>query len=392
MKRRRSLKERAADFATAARQHAAERAAAAVAVDRLLRDTPRVDWPALAGHPDLSTWGALDRIAKIFNETLTRDPLHALAIAELAVSAAEGLSPHAYPPIITAQLVGHAWKDLGKAYRALNRHEEAVRAFTQAESVVIKQDMLAHDLAIIRFNLAVTLQEIDRYDESLAILTECKEVFWGHADSRLLVFTGIAEGVLLQRLRRYREAREIYLLLLASTKPIDQESVAALHQAIGYCSIELQDFAEAGANLEQALFLYRNLGNVIDALKVELGVGRLFIRSGDPELGIRHLRGVRREFLKKSVPEEAGICALEIIEAMLSLGKASQAETLARRVISEFTAARLNTRAISALGYLAEAIAANTAQPALATDVREYVVSLRTWPERDFAPLQRATE
>jgi tetratricopeptide (TPR) repeat protein len=390
-KPRRPFPQRAADFGSTARQMAAEREAAAVVVDRLLRDTPKADWPGLAGHPDLSTWGALDRVAKIFNQALTRDALHALAIAELAVSAAEGIAPHGYPPIINAQLVAHAWKDLGKAYRALNRHQEAVDAFTRAESALAAHGILAHDRAIIRFNLAVTLQEIDRHGESLTILNECKQSFREHGDNRLLVFAGIAEGVLLQRLRKYREARETYLLILASARPIEKESLAALHQAIGYCSIELQDFAEAGSTLEQALFLYRNLGNVIDALKVELGIGRLLIRSGDAELGIRHLRGVRREFLKKSVPEEAGICALEIVEAMLSLGHASQAETLARMVISEFTAARLNTRAISALGYLAEAIAAKTAQPALATDVREYIVSLRTAPERDYAPL-RATE
>lgn len=384
MKRRRSAKERAADFGAAAERHAAELETAAVAVDRLLRDTPMADWPALAGHPDLSTWGALDRIAKIFGETLARDPLHALAIAELAVSAAEGIAPHTYMPIVAAQLTAHAWKDLGKAYRALNRHQEAVDAFTHAESLVVDYGTLAHDRAIILFNLAVTLQEVDRHQESLALLDECKDVFAIHNDSRLLIFCGIAEGVLLQRLRKYREAREAYLLILASAKPIDKESLAALHKAIGLCSIELQDFTEAESNLIQSIALYEDLRQPIEVLKAQTGLGRLYIRRGDVEEGIAHLRPIRRSFLQKAMPEEAGICALEVIEGLLHRGKASEAERLARLVIQEYTAAGLNTRAITALGYLTEAIAARNATVALAGSVREYLVSLRTEPEREF--------
>lgn len=69
---------------------------------------------------------------------------------------------------------------------------------------------------------------------------------------------------------------------------------------------------------------------------------------------------------------------------MLGLGEYADAEVLAKTIISEFTAASLNTRAITALGYLTEAIAAYTAKPKMATTVREYVLSLRTSPEREF--------
>jgi hypothetical protein len=70
---------------------------------------------------------------------------------------------------------------------------------------------------------------------------------------------------------------------------------------------------------------------------------------------------------------------------LLVLGRSSTAEMLARRIISEFTAAGLNQRAIAALGCLTEALTANRASATLVTQVREYIVSLRTSPERDFA-------
>jgi hypothetical protein len=73
------------------------------------------------------------------------------------------------------------------------------------------------------------------------------------------------------------------------------------------------------------------------------------------------------------------------VEGLLVLGRTSAAETLARKIVSEFTAAGLSTRAVGALGYLTEAITANRASVTLVTEVREYIVSLRTSPERDFA-------
>jgi hypothetical protein len=54
-------------------------------------------------------------------------------------------------------------------------------------------------------------------------------------------------------------------------------------------------------------------------------------------------------------------------------------------VIDEFTNAHLSRRAIAALGYLTDAIATNRASAPLVTHVRDYIVSLRTSPERDDA-------
>lgn len=185
-------------------------------------------------------------------------------------------------------------------------------------------------------------------------------------------------------MKRFREAREIYLLLLASTQNLDSETLAATHHAIGYSSIELLEFDDAEANLLRAISLYRQAGQPANVLKVELGRGRLLFRRGQPIAAITHLRPIRRELLRNGLSEEAGICGLEIIEALLALARLSEAETLTRKIVREFTLANLSTRAIAALGYLAEAAAARAAPPQLATEVREYIVSLRHQPEREF--------
>lgn len=361
-----------------------ERAAAGQTVERLLRETPREEWPSLATQADLQTCGALELLGRLAIDEVTRDPKRALGLAELACAVAEALPEHPYPAVVVAQLRAHAFKDLGDSLRVLGRHEEAMRALTRGETWLDDFGVLAHDRAIVRFSMAVTLQEMNRLPQSMSVLAECKDIFREHDDRRRLMLCGLAQGVVLQRVQKFREAREAYLLLLAAEPEMNREDSAALHKVIGLCSIELRDFAVAESSLTRAVALYRQLGQPIEILKAETSLGRLYIRRGDIETGITHLRPVRRAFLQKSMAEEAGICALEIIEGMLARGNAPEADRLARMVIREFTSAGLSGRAITALGYLSEAIAASEATVALVGNVREYILSLQVSPEREF--------
>lgn len=384
--RRRFDPARAREFADTARRLQRERVEAADVVETLLKETPPEDWPALAERSDLQTCGALEKMGNYIAATLGRDPRHARAVAELAVSIAEAVPEHVYPPPIHAQLRAHAWKDFGKALLYVGNHEKALDAFDRADELLEGHGALVHDRAIVWYARAAALQEVNRHAESFALLAECKKVFRDHGDFKRHLLCGIAEGVLLHRLRQYREAREVYLLLLASNREsMDQESLACLHNAVGYCSVDLGDFDVAEANLTRAIALFRELGQPLQALKCELGRGRMLVYKGEIDRGIAHLRPVRREFLRHALIEEAGLAGLEIVEALLRRVSTSEAEGLARQIIVEFTNAGLNTRAITAVGYLHEAIASSRASASMVSDVREYIVSLRTSPEREFA-------
>jgi hypothetical protein len=165
---------------------------------------------------------------------------------------------------------------------------------------------------------------------------------------------------------------------------IDKDSAACLNNVIGHCSVDLGDFDAAEAYLTRAVVLFNELGHSLQAAKAELGRGRMFIRSGRVDRGIAHLRGIRAQFLRGGLVEEGGVCGLEIVEGLLTRGDASDAVTLARQIIAEFTAASLSKRAISALGYLEEAITARRASTTTVAHVRDYILSLRTSPEREF--------
>lgn len=376
---------RIAEFAETARRLQLEREASGNVVERLLRETPVERWDELAKRPELRTCGALERLGNLVVQTSKRDPRQALPMAELALAIARSIPETAYPRVVVAQVRAHAWKDVAQSLGYLGRNHQALVALDHAEAEIANFLTLTHDLAIIRFIRAKTLQEVERHEESLALLTECKAVFREHGDHRRLLLCGIAEGVLLHRLRKYREAREAYLLLLAGmADSLDQESAACLHNVIGHCSIDLGDYDTADRHLTRAIELFEAIGEPMQAAKAELGRGRLMVRSGRVERGIAHLRATRATFLRNELAEEAGLCGLDIVEGLLLRNRYIDAETLARQIIVEFTAAALNTRAITALGYLSEAIASKKASTSLVIDVREYIVSLRTTPEREF--------
>lgn len=376
------------EFSVIARKIQHEREIAATTVDPLLSGTAREQFSLLPEHAALHTFGALERLGNLVTARLHDDPPYGLLLAELAVAIAERIAEPSYPAVLIHQIRGYAWKDLGNALRVMARYGESLQALQRAERYLEIHVALTQDLALARFGLATTLQEMQRYEESLALFAECREVFRRHGDARRVVLSSFAEGVLFQRLRQYRQARETYLLLLASHKDIDRETIAALHHAIGSCCVELGDYPEAEANLLSAIPLYRELGMTVQLQQVEMMRGRLFLRQGDHDLAVSHLRPVRREFLRMSLTEEAGLCGLEIVEALLmmgSAGKVMMAENLARRIVEEFTNASLAARAITALGYLSEAIAARRATAELAREIREFVLSLRAAPEREFA-------
>jgi hypothetical protein len=232
---------------------------------------------------------------------------------------------------------------------------------------------------------AAALQEIPRYEETLALLTQCEAIFIEHGDTRRHLICGIIKGNLLHRLGRFREARQAYLLLLEHARAAgDRESEASLHNNIGHSCVELGDFKVAEDHVSLAIAILTELGQPLRVARAELVRGRILVRQGNVDRGIAQLRATRDRFLMHSMIEEAGLCALEIVEALLARGSAAEAQRLAARIINEFTAAQLNARAITALGYLNEAIAARKASAATAANVRQYVQSLRKEPNRLF--------
>ena len=239
---------------------------------------------------------------------------------------------------------------------------------------------LAHDRAVVRFCRATLLQHLRRFDEAHATLNECRGVFNAHGDTTLYVKCTLATGNLLVRKGDYRAAREVLGPLVNADSLIS----AKARMAIGWCAVHLGDAASAISHFSEAARGCRELGRDLEAVRATYGAGSAMLRLHRFEEAITTLTNTREIFLAHGLIEEGGLSGLGIVEAQLVLGAVTEARALAALIVHEFTAANLNRRAVAALAYLNDAIAASDATPEVVRDVHVYIHALRTDPTREF--------
>src|ERR1044071_6245533 len=122
---------RIAEFAATARKLLRERSAGEV-VAKLLKETPREEWASLAEREEIRNSGALERLSREIASALEKEPTDALAMSGLATTIAETLPADDYPPIVTAQMRAHAWKDRAQALSYVGRDAQALQAIDHA--------------------------------------------------------------------------------------------------------------------------------------------------------------------------------------------------------------------------------------------------------------------
>jgi tetratricopeptide (TPR) repeat protein len=372
---------RVAEFAETARRLQRERAVSEEIATAALREKPREMWRQLATRAELQTSGVLEWLGREVEQRRSRDPMEALALAELATSIADAIAPDSYPPIIVAQLRAHAWKDRGQALSYLARYDEALLALDQAENELDPFGSLGHDRAIVRFCRATALQHLRRFDEARELLHECRQVFRAHGDTSTYVKCTLAMGNLLVRTGDYRNARELLLPLITE----DSLVAAQARMALGWCAVHLGAANEAIEHFHESARDCRIRGRELEAVRATYGEGAAMLRLHRFREAIATLLSTRETFLARGLVEEGGLSGLAIVEAQLVLGDAAEARRLAASIVREFTAANLNRRAVAALAYLNDAIAASSATPEIARDVHAYIVALQIDPTRDFA-------
>ncbi len=380
--RRRPDPARVQEFAATARRLLYERETSSDLVARILRDTPRAEWPGLASRPEMQTSGALELLGEQVDTRLDREPAAALAIAELATAIADALPADAYPRIVLAQSRSHAWKDRGQALCYLSRYDDALRALDRAEAALAPFGTLAHDLAIVRFVRATVLQHRREFDLAETLLVECRRVFDDHGDEQRLAKSMLALGNLRVRRGDYRAAREVLGPLLRNGDPLLE---AKVRLALGWCALHLNDSKNALAYFSEADEGFSILGHDLEALRATYGAGSALLRLGSLPEALGRLRSARERFMRRGLVEEAGLCGLEIVETHMLLDEGDAAKTLAAALVQEFTRAKLDRRAVAALAYLNEAMAASSATPEIVRDIHAYISALRYDTTRESA-------
>ena len=365
---------------------AAERRAARPVV-ATLHDRLAAAWDA-----DLpSSWqtvGMVQELVVAADDTLEKDPSLSRDLAQFAVAVATAIAPRTYPRPILAQAEGQAWRQVGVAHRYMSNYAAAIRALDAAHRIVAGAGVLQHDEAIVELARAVVFNEQNRHDEALRLVKELSAVFAEFGDQRRSVQCSLVEGMIYQRRGELRAARTTYEDALSVAKQTDDlHTIGAILLNLAQVYSALGEVSMAAAQLQEARELFAGLQMPTEVTRTDFALGRVLVEHGQHLKAIGILRSVRERFLERRMIEEAGLAALDMVDALVATDDRKSAQVLTETVILEFRAAGLNERALTALAYLRDLLPTHPTPQQPIRHVRSYLEQLRTEHVRAFLPL-----
>jgi len=349
--------ERLREFVETARRLKSERATAEEVVRQLLRATPLAEWPRLVDREELRNSGALERLGCESRDLLEKKPQEALAIAELATTIADSLDEESYPKVVLAQIQAAAWKDRANALRYLSRIDAAFSAISRAEKTLMSHAALAVDRAIVALVKAMVVWELGDALSAHKLLDDAEAVFQEVGDEHHSQQTRLINAGVLYKEDRFEEASLIYEQLMRSAQGAnDIETIARLHNNLGYCKTHLGQFTAANMHFSDAIALFTDLGFRAEAIRTERGAGQLLVEKGQTATGLTRLRTARVAFMRFGMIRDAALCGLRMAEAYLATGDVEAARAVTRDVARDFVEARFSSESIQMLYGLEQTI------------------------------------
>jgi tetratricopeptide (TPR) repeat protein len=166
-------------------------------------------------------------------------------------------------------------RDRADSYYMLDNYNTAVECYNEAMKHVEKTECRSDELALIYERLGSALNELERYEESLAAL----DLSLLYEADTLRFFN---KGIVLEKLYRFEDAIHAYnKSILADTsnhKPMYRESL---------CLYELGRYEEALSSAEHAIHLHYSLEYVISKVQILFKLERLEEALHECEIAIQ---------------------------------------------------------------------------------------------------------
>jgi tetratricopeptide (TPR) repeat protein len=366
---------------------AREDADAAAALHSLVNSPASFRRANVTSIASMRTAGVVRRLCSDSRAMREKQPMHALVLADAAIAIADQLPPQRYPETLVDELRGSAWLERANVLRYLGRYTEALDATDIAARAFSRSPVSVFSLALVDYLRAVIFVETERLDEALRLVRKSARVFKQFGEDERYVHAKIVEASVLFDQNRYRDARDLFLSLVAMAKKLgDAPTLARLYGNVANCQLRQSELESADAYFARALSLYEALGLETERIRTRWSVGNLRIATGDLADGLARLREARREFEQLGLRTDAAIVTLDIAEALLATGEvaaAREAAALCASIVESFTAVGMTGHALTALAFLNEAFESGSATPSLVRHVRQY---LETRPDHSGNP------
>jgi tetratricopeptide (TPR) repeat protein len=359
--------------------------------DQLLKDyfnePEKAAYRNLAAQRKFVHGGVVRRLAQRAFDVCANEPLHALVFADAAIAVAEALPKGNYTPNTLHDLRGRAWKERANAFNQLGEPAAALDALDHAEREYgqVASNMLSlGNVALVR---AVAYYNLERFPDADREVQIAEELYERLGDAERRTKAMFLRGEVMYESHQLEAASELFRNVLAYGQSIDsQEWIAKGSYTLANCVLDTGDIENAALLFSKALTLFRISGLKTDRIFAEWGMARVLLVRGLFKDSLRRLDDVRVQFTTLGMTGDAGLVALDAIEAMVALGMWKQVVELARRVFNTFTEAGMLTSALSALAYLQTAGTEQRLTREAVREVRAFVKRVERQPDLLFMP------
>jgi tetratricopeptide (TPR) repeat protein len=348
---------------------------------------PSATWRAnLALIREVHTLGMIERLIARAEASFASNPVGALDLATLAVEIADELRIDSYPFDLVVAGRARSWRELAYALCYLGRFADALYAIDRAEQLF--RQVPVHEFELSRTALIRSLiyRSTDRVAEAIGLTRTAGETFLAFGDQERYVKARMTEAAMLFHAGRVAEALDVWKPLEDEPSLQDTASLGMLLQNLGTCYRQLGDWQRAREYYARALSEHERQRSTAEIVRTRWSLAVVLVMAGQFHDALPVLRRTWKEFNELSMESDAALVGLELAETLLILEQPDEVPSICRTLLDRFTRNNMTSRAVTALAFLREAVAAGKATPALVRHVHDYLHDLPKYPRRSYAP------
>ena len=343
---------------------------------------------AMAARPELRTVGMMHRLTSVAAGALARMPRRAYELTSIVMGHG-GSSDFAPADAMARRVEAQAWKEHGRALRALGRKHEARAALAGARERFAQLPASVWYLATVDLVDAGILADLGDREAALKLIRSASNVFAQHGDWERYVEAQMIESAMFWSAGDRASALEVWEITAeAARQRADRTLLAHLKSSVGLFELQHGNADGAAGLLTAALAVFVDAGMTPEAIRTRRNLARASAIRGRLHDAISELYKVRAELLAAGTVGEAGIVSLEILELLLGVNRLDEAASVLESGIPPLRDAGMTANALQAFTHLLTKLETESLTHDDVAFVRDYLEDFPQQPNAPFVPPQ----
>jgi tetratricopeptide (TPR) repeat protein len=277
---------------------------------------------------------------------LESDPIQNLSFALLALSVSGNLRGF-YSPVIEGFSEARCWREVALVHCQLVSYATSVKAHASAERRCVDEPALAHDAAIAKQYRGFGKTFLEEYEQGTRLIDEAGSVLLEFGDELRLAKGELVKGNVHLFCGEFELSRRIYeSLVVIFQRHCDIHSLGVVHNNLGCSYAWLGRNSDAVMAFERAREIFSGLEMPSEIDRADWGLATILEATGEYEKAAAMLTRLHCSFLKRQIPYDAGLLALDLADVLSADDRRAEARLALDEAIRDFQIAGADPQTI----------------------------------------------